>query len=85
MDPDETKRVKLLRPLQALGPQHPLWQGVHWLVAELVLVEQGAGCQAGLSSGDAHRALGRLGMLLDLQGQLAEAERQAFAPEPSPK
>lgn len=61
------------RRLATLDPQDALWRGFQELLASNVAIEQGALCAPGLSSEEAHRGRGRLGMLLDLQNQLDEA------------
>lgn len=56
----------------ALPHDDPLWPGLLALLDQFILSETQAGSTPGLTSEEAHRFRGRIGMLLDLREEFAK-------------
>jgi hypothetical protein len=70
-DPKWPEQLAALRERLAFTPpQDPLWAGVIGLIDANIRAEMEPALSAGLSTEEAHRFRGRLGMLLDLKREL---------------
>lgn len=68
----------LLRRLQVLPPDDPLWDALLWLCRSNLDNEVDSICAPGMSDSDAHRSRGRISALRDLEEQLKEARQAAI-------
>lgn len=68
--------------LAVTQPTDPLWAGVLGLLDANLRVELNPVATPGLSSEEAHRFRGRIGMLLDLKAEMEKLHREARAEPP---
>jgi hypothetical protein len=65
-------RQRLEARVGMLAKDDPLWPMLTALVRANLAIETEAVAKAGIDDAEAHRARGRVGMLLDLEAQLAQ-------------
>lgn len=68
----------LLRRLQVMPPDDPLWEALLWLVRRNLHTELDSISAVGMSDSDAHRSRGRISAFRDLEEQLKEAREAAM-------
>jgi len=68
----------LLRRLQVLPPDDPLWDALLWLVRRNLHTEMDSISAVNMSDSDAHRSRGRISAFRDMEEQLKEAREQAI-------
>lgn len=68
---------ELLKRLQAMPADDPLWDSLLWLTQKNIDNEIDAICVPDLSDAEAHRGRGRISAFRDIQEQLNEARKIA--------
>lgn len=71
-------RDVLLRRLQVIAPDDPLWDALLWLVRSNLHTELDSISAVEMSDGTAHRSRGRISAFRDIEDQLKEARERAM-------